>query len=253
MRKTLYVSIITAVLITMTAFISGCSKEVENEGKTWEKVTIPWKDYEEARYSITNEGKPTADVIHTIEKVSSNGQTTYKINSNYMQKKGEYRTGAIVSYKNLKPISSFIYDNPGKADSKLVELSGVYGEKLNITGKFGKETKSKSIKLPPVFYDNETLLHIPRVFPIKEDYSRRIRTCVLNSAAIEPFRIVVVGKEKVTVPAGTFKCFKVKLQYIGLTGYPNIYAWYTADSSKILVKYQQSKAMFKLKTVKYQK
>jgi len=252
--KRSYFILIIAVAILFSVSLSGCALFYDKEGNTWENTKIPWKDYEETKYKIINNGVSTGEMVYTIEKTSLNGTPAYQISDRLLLKEGEYYTGAVISPENLKPFTSFLINHPPKAQKQNeMEINGTYGEKFDINIKYSKGTEKVSKKLPPVYYDNETLLELPRAFPLKADYARRIRVCVLLTNKVEPFRLEVIGQEKVTVSAGVINCYKVKIGYIGLNKYANIYAWYSVDSNRTLVKYEQKQTKFELQSIKYQK
>ena len=73
--------------------------------------------------------------------------------------------------------------------------------------------KPKDIELKGgLFYDNEECVQLFRRLPLTSNYNARSRSSRVSRAGpLIPLGITVQGIETVTVPAGTFECFKVEL------------------------------------------
>jgi len=81
-------------------------------------------------------------------------------------------------------------------------------------------------------YDNEEFMHLTRVLPLQPGYKVTIPTfSSLGGGTVIPLVTEVTGKESVESPAGTFDCFKIKLN-IGQT------LWYSDTPERYLVKFE---------------
>jgi tetratricopeptide (TPR) repeat protein len=82
----------------------------------------------------------------------------------------------------------------------------------------------------PVF-DNEEVMHMMRRLPLQEGYKTTLSVITtLGGGAILPIGVAVTKKEAITVPAGTFDCFKVALD-VGQN------FWISDDEHRYLVKF----------------
>jgi hypothetical protein len=90
----------------------------------------------------------------------------------------------------------------------------------------------KKVTLTGIVYDNEEAVQLFRRLPLTTNYSTTLRVLTgLGGGGIIPFKAEVASIEKVTVPAGTFECYKVELS-IKQT------FWYSTDGHRYLVKFE---------------
>jgi hypothetical protein len=89
--------------------------------------------------------------------------------------------------------------------------------------------------------------------PLEEGYKKVINLAILATVKVVPFEVRVTGREKVTVPAGEYDCYRVELQYKGFMPAAALKFWYSADDKKLMVKSVQGTTTFELKSVKESK
>ncbi len=105
------------------------------------------------------------------------------------------------------------------------------------------ESNTREIHLTAHTYPVEFLSVLLRLLPTAPDQEIRFQL-VTHAASVVDMRANVVGRERVTVPAGTFDCYKIELRPTGFTGFlatiimPNFYMWHTEAAPHFWVKYQ---------------
>lgn len=247
-------SIIFLTVITLATGFAACNlssttSKTESESQS-KGIAIPWKDHEISLYKMLVDGKETNETSFAIDKVTENGKDTYKITNPIILNEGKYEVGAVIEPLSLKPISSYKINNPPeKYKDKMWEVHSEYTDKLHIKAITPKGEQKVDVKLPSEFIDNESVIMCIRAFPLADNFSRKINLCITQTAKIEPFVVKVVGKEKVTVPAGEYECFKVEMKYAGVTPGVSINIWYSTDENKSMIKFVQGKTSFELKSI----
>ncbi len=106
------------------------------------------------------------------------------------------------------------------------------------------ETTTTTVALTPHTVPAELLGAALRVVPDRP--SQRLRVDVtLRTGTVIGLEARIVGQEAVTVPAGTFQCYKIRLEPTGVAGvvgtvlrFPPIFMWHTVPSPHVWVKYQ---------------
>jgi hypothetical protein len=105
------------------------------------------------------------------------------------------------------------------------------------------ESNTREIHLTAQTYPVEFLSVLLRLIPNAPDKEIRFQL-VTHTASVVDMRANVVGRERVSVPAGTFDCYKIELHPTGLTGViarlimPNFYMWHTEAAPHFWVKSQ---------------
>jgi len=96
------------------------------------------------------------------------------------------------------------------------------------------------IPTPKGAYDYDQLIHLIRRLPLQGGYSTALPVLDRYQPLLHEVRLNVVGRENVTVPAGTFETFRVA---VALTaGYGPQQLWYSTDSRRLPVKVQEKDA-----------
>ncbi|KAB3527262.1 DUF3108 domain-containing protein [Alkaliphilus serpentinus] len=225
----------------LSSLLIGCSGD---SGKPAE-YSLAWKDQEKAVYNLSVNDSVISEVVFTIERTDD---SVYKVDSYTEVQGGVTNSGAFVDTSSFLPLSTYyIQKPPPEATRKETEIKGEYQEdvlKLNINSE-GK-VQEKEVKLPKNIVDNESVLMMVRNLALEEDFQQSINIVIPVSAQVAPYSIKVVAKELVEVPYGEFEAFKVMFRYTGKGSVPDMYAWYTADESKIMLKYVNQNAKFEL-------
>lgn len=248
--------VLLAAAMTVVAgmlVFSGCGSGTDS-GK-WSgprEVAVPWGDYEEGIYSLKASGEAVDEMKFIIEKAQMDGKNVYKMQLPLLVKDGEYNSGAVLEADTLKPLSSFYRRHPpGQYKDRGVDITGQYGEKLAVHAEGSKVRQNWELGLSGECVDNESIPMVIRAFPLKEGFKRTVNLVILSVVKAAPFEVRVAGREKVTVPAGEFDCYRVELQYKGFLPAPALNFWYSADERKLMVKSVQGATVLELKEVKY--
>jgi len=101
-----------------------------------------------------------------------------------------------------------------------------------------------TIDLEGVFYDNEEVIQLIRRLPLEANYATTLRVfSSLAGGSIVPIKIEVLGQERIEVPAGTFDCWKIKMNLVNQT------FWYAMDEHRYLVKFEAGAIIAELTAV----
>jgi hypothetical protein len=98
----------------------------------------------------------------------------------------------------------------------------------------------------PIVYDNEEAFDGFRRLPLAVGYKTTVPIFSTLGGSEIPLGLEVTGEESVTVPAGTFDCFKIQLN-IGQT------FWYSNDARRYLVQFQVGAITAKLDSIAQRK
>jgi hypothetical protein len=103
-------------------------------------------------------------------------------------------------------------------------------------------TTVRAVSLTAQAIPTELLSAILRLLPAARDQQMQF-DLVTGEGRLVGMHAGVVGRERVTVPAGTFDSFKVQLELTGplallTTLHPKLYMWHTAAAPHVWVKYQ---------------
>jgi hypothetical protein len=108
----------------------------------------------------------------------------------------------------------------------------------------GEGESTKTVELQSPCYDNEEVLQLMRRLPWAKDYATTLQVFTgLGGGNIISIKCSLAAVEKVTVPAGTFECFKVKLSLV------NQSFWYSTDAHRYLVKFEGGGVIAELRKI----
>lgn len=189
-------------------------------------LAAPWTDGEEMQLEIkSGTGFQLGYARYGIESGTLNGQKIWRLSSRLTV--GARQASLVeVDADSFKPIHSrWKVSVLGEADTTYT--SGRAEVKLK-----GSD-EVKTAELEGVCYDNEEVIQLIRRLPLAANYSTTLRVFTsLGGCNIIPIKLEVAGVEKVTVPAGTYECYKVKLSLVNQT------FWYSTDEHHYLVKFE---------------
>jgi serine/threonine protein kinase/tetratricopeptide (TPR) repeat protein len=192
----------------------------------------PWKDGEEMQLDAKTAGVKVGTYRYAILGGQTNGQKTWRL-LNYSP--GQIQTPAVVEAQadTFKPIHSLIElgenvaDTTYRSDHAEVKSSG--------------QAEATKVALTGPMFDNEEFFQLVRRLPLAPGYKIPLRLCRLGSVSI--CEVEVSGVETVTVPQGTFPCFRLK-PFDGQT------YWYSTDPHHYLVKFEAKGVVAELSGVR---
>ncbi len=104
-------------------------------------------------------------------------------------------------------------------------------------------TETRSVSLPPHAIGVDILAVELRVLP--EEPGRQLRFVLVTLDGKKVGMLAkIVGRQQVSVPAGSFECYKVELSPTGIAGVvadlvlPKMYMWFSVAAPHIWVKYE---------------
>ena len=236
------IGVLFLVLGIISLIVIGCSSS--RPEMDLGDVELVWQDHEVATYDFLVDGEKRAQNVFTIEKDGEN----FKIDSFLEIDVGINATGAVVRGDDLQPVSAY-YKNlpPPTSEAVSIEVTGQYEEgELAVEALQGEEGQELTVSLPGLVIDNESVLMAIRNFPLEEGYVKDINISIVSSAQVAPYTIKVEALETVQVPYGEVESYKVVMEYTGQGSVPDMYAWYSNDADRIMVKYQNRNVLFEL-------
>lgn len=192
----------------------------------------PWEGEETLVLRIKMaDGSDGGMLIFRVEPTQSAGKAAYRIQT--------YRapmlfTSVDVDADTFLPIESRAENKTLASRSQSVYTPG----RVEVTqwDKAG-EVKKQEIKSAQPVYDNDEVIHLMRRLPLAEGYRLKVPVLAVGSPVTIEAKIDVVGREKVTVAAGTFDTHKINLGvYVDGRLAQEQQFWYSADAHRYLVK-----------------
>ncbi|MEW5818900.1 MAG: DUF3108 domain-containing protein, partial [Cyanobacteriota bacterium] len=182
---------------------------------------------QEASYHFVWEkaGKNIGDTTFSVKKTQDG---TFLIKTTGLE-----NTSVLVNDQNLKPIKAFRKIELGGQE---FSVSGDFKNNVvNVKAKTPEGAQNVTVDIPDNTYHNDSLLM--SVMAMEMDKKKKISFKHYNPANsyVGDYSVSVIGEEKVTVPAGTFDTFHLKLDY--LNGKSIHDAWYEKSVPHKLVKY----------------
>jgi len=189
-------------------------------------LPAPWIDGEEMQLSIkTATGFELGFVRYTIHANTLEGRKIWRLNSR--QVAGAKQASQVaVDADTFEPVHSR-WKHSLLGEGKAAFSAG--RAEVTATG----EDNVKTTELDGVCYDNDEIAQLIRRLPLAPGYQTTLRVFTgLDGARIVPIELTVAARETVTVPAGTYECFKIEMGVVSQT------FWYSADPNRYLVKFK---------------
>lgn len=221
-------------LLFVTLFaLSGCSSPPA--------LTVgpaPWADGESNLYvALTGRQKPEATVQWTWSRADSNGWSlSYERNNG-----GATKPTLIKTDDSLWPVQSVRESNGTKTTTSFSPQQVVIDTET--AGK--KSSHPLTPRQRPI--DNDLLLQLLRAAPLGDGYAASVYNVVPGNRAGMPTTIQVLGTETVTVPAGEFSTWHLRLQAV--SGRHD--AWYEKAPPHRLVRYVNGAGISQLQLQAY--
>ena len=196
-----------------------------------ELLAVPWPDKEVLQMVVKlANGTEIGTFIYSADLAKVDGKKAWRLQCRRDIGAGANRaiSRVLVDYDTFRPISSLW--NSSVLGYFVADYTP---ERVTITNKTkgkGKESVRK-VDLDHVVYDNEQGVHLFRRLPLAEGYKSKVPIFVTFGAGDIGLEVEVTAKEKVTVPAGQFECYKLDLN-IGQT------FWISSDAKRYPVKFE---------------
>ncbi|MDD5705654.1 MAG: tetratricopeptide repeat protein [Kiritimatiellae bacterium] len=226
----------------------GAYAETENAqpvaSKPLKLEPAPWPDGEMTRYSMkTGAGMEIGDHRWSVVSCTNYGTAMWRVEQ-YLS----VTFNTTFQYSRVDADKDSFAPVSGLTRNSMGEFSADYGpDRIKLTSKAGGTSASRDIPMDRVAYDNEQALFLIRRLPLAEGYSAAFEIFPVQGGAPVRCTIAVSGKEKVTVPAGTFDSYKLDLAvFSGAIKALQHTLWISSDKRRLLVKHDAGQAVEEL-------
>jgi hypothetical protein len=224
--------LLASMMITTGAFCSVLDDPGVQDG-----------EYSLWRKTSKEEGKELEFAKVTWHKKEIDGKPVYEITEDWGEDK---QASYILDRSDMRLIRGEVVRNTEDGRSEVTIK--VEGERQYLVHKFKDDTDDKKIDYHTNSYNGVVLQYSLRGFPFETEKEVEIRITPPFSPRV-PLWIwkmwksyaKLVGEEKVTVPAGTFDCYKLETAASGgiIRRFTSeYYTWYTKEPPHYFVKYQ---------------
>ena len=173
---------------------------------------IPWSDNERAEYILLDHSSQEECGTGTLT-VERQGDR-YQLTLSFINDENSDVSTVIVDDESLQPFS---VRRERVIDGETEGVEGEYDrdEKVIRVVEFTGDDDPREVPRrldEEVYYDNESSIFIWRTIRFEEGYEAKYNTVLVNQGgALREIRLRVIGKEEVTVPAGTFLAWRVDI------------------------------------------
>ena len=157
-------------------------------------------------YQVTIEMGEQKIPMETQLEIKDEGDTWIMVES-AQTPTGTATDSTVVQKQTLQPVNRHVSQGPMKMDLTYSEDS-VKGE-MNANGQ--KIAVDHALE-QPLYADGAGANEIIAKLPLKEDYQATYQNLDLQSNQVKTMVLEVMGEEEVTVPAGTFKTYRVEVK-----------------------------------------
>jgi hypothetical protein len=174
-----------------------------------------------------------------LEVAVNGAQTT--LSQRFVSETTSDSIDVVVDSETIKPISSVrLIENENPDDEDLIEVTYTEAGASVTVG-----DRQTGLSVPEHAYDNDTSLFLWRTIPFAEGYESSYITIITNRRSRQQVVLRVERKETVTVPAGTFECWRLEIA----TANARQVAWYADTPTRPLVRYDNDRdVIFELTT-----
>lgn len=187
----------------------------------------PWQPGETSRYDLLDRsGNRVGSAVWTWERSGNEWQQQYTVTVNNVPD-----TGAVFLSDDFESLRSW-----REVGGKRYETT--YGDKsigVRTTAADGSVT-TKTLPAVPDAIDNDVSLQLQRALPLDEGYATRYTDIIPTTGGTAPILLSVTAAETITVPAGAFPTWRVKMA-VGSIAHE---AWYAQEPPYRMVKYLNS-------------
>ncbi len=179
----------------------------------FEPGAAPWQAGEIQRYQVTDlNGQLAGSAEMTITASTRTDNVDGWLLERQVSAGPEYEANSVeLTAKGYRPR---LTEMVRRVDQTEQATQAVYaGSKVNITLTTAREiTTYQQASITSDVRDERSLLHILRTLPLAEGYATRINSFLPVVGRQERITVSVLGQADVTVPAGTFSTWEVRLE-----------------------------------------
>ncbi len=188
-------------------------------------LPAPWQDGERLHLRVELPGgRVVLDQMITAQKKDLEGKPVWRFD-NRSYGLANSHSSVEVDPETFRPIQSRWFH------SSLGDANAWYSDK-DVRIEYKDKAEPLVIESQEVLYDNEQALYLFRQIPFEVGKSWNLKILPILTGQVIELKVEVVDREKVSVPAGEFDCYKVFLHLLKQT------FWYSVDSPHYPVKFQ---------------
>lgn len=194
----------------------------------------PWANNEDMQMNLETEGGMKVGVVHYRIDAgqTTNGQNIWRCSSHLT-------AGGIQSVSHVEAdADTFSPIHSVWKHTLLGDVEATYYPEYAELKAVGKDTVQKVTFTPPII-DNEEAVEWMRRLPLADGYTNNQSVLASLVGNVVPITWSVSGPESVSVPAGTYQCYKISLSI-------NQTFWYSSDANRYLVKFEGGGAIAEL-------
>ena len=211
-----------------------------------ELVSAPWVDGEIFRMDLKLPGGRFIGMIFsTADKMTVDGRDIWRLGRRRFVAMGGNNQGISrvdADAETFLPIdSSFKHTVLGNHEAE-------YGQdRVRIVSHAGGSDKVRTLEFDGVTYDGEQIWYLMRRMPLAVGYKTTMRAVPIYSGTCVAPDVEVTAIETVSVPAGTFECYKVA---IGIYNQQE-FLWFSTDANRYFVKFEGEGIVGELADIAY--
>jgi hypothetical protein len=192
----------------------------------------PWADGEALQMGIRSSGAKdyVGSFTYRAEDIREKGKPVWYLRGAMVGPGNWIYTTTVVDAENQIPISSLVRVSFMEMDN---EIKYTQGEVEVLSQQNGTETINR-FPMPGMAYEDNQMLHLVRCLPLKEGFRTKIPVFNKSTGSIINYTVTVVALENITVPAGTFECYKTTI--VPEDNTRDRIIWFSADDSVYPVK-----------------
>lgn len=209
--------------IVAAACFSGSDNAVEPTAPVF--LAPPWPPTEDLTYNVTRRGESPGTCILKTEPAEAGRSKLSRLCG-----KDEFRDDgfAVVDAETLRPFEATRVFADSKQNKRTTYTSSYADELVRFQADVNGDISETERELPlpgeevtnPGWYDDESILWLVRGINLTEGYESEY-TLVINAGQprVHNVEVLVQAKERVSVPAGDFEAWKVRLRRGGSVNY----------------------------------
>lgn len=200
-------------------------------------LPAPWTSGEQLRLDIvTQTGFKLGYANYTAVSDQANGKQIWRLGTQLTASGSQQASRVEVDAESMKPWHSrWRHSLLGEAQ---VNYSGDKAE-VRLLGSDTVQT----LEVGGACYDNEEVMQLMRRLPLTTNYSATLRVVTGLGGSVIQFKTEVTGVETLEVPAGTFECYKLRLNLVNQT------FWISTDAHRYVVQFEAGPIKAKLAAI----
>lgn len=207
-----------------TELVAEARKHLATELKL---LAPPWKAGERLQMNMAlPSGLPIGTSIYMVDDAEHDGKQVTRCST-----RGVVTVNGSSGFSEVYcQTASFAPIESSWKQSLLGEAEAVYGKNSATVTMVGQD-KTFTIDFTPPAFDNEQCTQLFRRLPLAEGYKSTLTVVTSLGGSVINLPISVSKLEKITVPAGTFECFRLELAMVNQT------FWISNDEHRYIVRF----------------